>query len=60
MADRHLFKEPHLKDLEEEVVFDLATEFGTLVIKKVLDFMRDSTPFQGNMAHSVCAKKHSV
>ena len=46
MEDPHLFKEPLLKDPEEEAVFDLDTEFGALMIKKVLDLLRDSTPFQ--------------
>ena len=46
MADPHLFEEPLLKDPEEEAVFDLAAEFGALMIKKALDLLRDSTPFQ--------------
>ena len=41
MTDQHLFEEPLLKDLKEEVVSDLASEFGALVIKKVIDLLRD-------------------
>ena len=45
MANPTLFKEPLLKDPEEEVTTTLGLVYGTLVIKKVLDLLRDSTPF---------------
>ena len=46
MADPYLFKEPLLQDPDKEVVFDLAAEFEAPVIKKILDLLRESTPFQ--------------
>ena len=42
MVDPHLFEEPLLQDLDKEVVSDLVAEFGALVIKKVLDLLRES------------------
>ena len=39
-------EEAPLKDLEEEVITALGSVYGDIVIKKVLDLLRDSTPFQ--------------
>ena len=46
MADPNLFEEPLLKDHEEEVTTTLGSVYKAQVIKKVLDLLRDSTPFQ--------------
>ena len=46
MADFHPFEEPLLQDPDKEVVSDLATEFGAPAIKKVLDLLWESNPFQ--------------
>ena len=46
MADQTLFEEQILKDPEEEVTTALGLVYGALVIKKVLDLLRDSTHFQ--------------
>ena len=46
MPNSHLFEESLLQDLDKEVVSDLASEFGAPMIKKVLDLLRESTPFQ--------------
>ena len=46
MADSHLFEEPVLQDPDKEVVSNLAAEFKAPVIKKVLDLLWESTPFQ--------------
>ena len=45
-ADSLMFEEPLIQDLNKEVVFNLALEFKALVIKKVLDLLSESTPFQ--------------
>ena len=46
MVDPTLFEEPLLKDLEEEVMTALGSMYGDPLIKKILDLIRDSTPFQ--------------
>ena len=51
MTDLNLFEEPLLKDPDEEVVSALVSEYGEAVVKKVLNLLMDSTPFQ--MAASV-------
>ena len=60
MVDPHLCEEPLLKDLEEEVVFDLASEFRASMIKKVLDLLRDSVPFQMVAAVTIYSWYHSL
>ena len=51
MMDSSLFKEPLIKDPDEEVISLLGSIYGKEVTKKVQDLLRDSTPFQ--MAASV-------
>ena len=51
LLDRSLFEEPLLNDLDEEVISSLGFVYGKEVIKKVLNLLRDSIPFQ--MAASV-------
>ena len=46
IADLTLFEEPLLKDPEEEVISGLVSVYGKVVTQKVLDLLRDSTPFQ--------------
>ena len=46
LADSTLFEEPSLKDLEEEVMAKTTAVYGAEVTKKVLDLLRDYTPFQ--------------
>ena len=46
MVNTTLFEEPLLKDPEEEVTIAMGLVYGPLVIKKVLDLLRDSTLFQ--------------
>ena len=46
MSNSTLFEEPLVKDPEEEVVTALRSVYGDAVTKKVLDLLRDSTPFQ--------------
>ena len=46
MADSLMFEEPFLQDPDKEVIFDLASKFGALMIKNVLDLLRASTSFQ--------------
>ena len=46
MENSHLFGEPLLQDPDKEVVSNLVTEFGAPMIKKVLDLLRESTPFK--------------
>ena len=45
MENPTLFEEPLLKDLEEEVTTALGSVYGVPLIKKVLDLLRNSTPF---------------
>ena len=56
MADPTLFEEPLLEDLEEEVTAALGSVYRAPVIKKVLDFLRDSTltPFQVAVTVTPC------
>ena len=60
MVDPHMFEEPLLKDPEGEVVSNLAMEFDAPVIKKVLDLLRDSTPFQMAAAVTFYSWSHSL
>ena len=46
IADSLMFEEPLLQDPDKEMVSDLSSEFGAPVIKKVLDLLCESTPFQ--------------
>ena len=46
MVNPTLFEELLLKDPEEEVTTALGSMYGAPLIKKVLDLLRDSTPFQ--------------
>ena len=46
LSDRPLFEEPLLNDPNEEVISSLGSVYGKEVTKKVLDLLRDSTPFQ--------------
>ena len=59
MAYPTLFEEPHLKNLEEEVMTALGLVYKALVIKKVLDLLRDSTPFQVVVTVTPCPYVHS-
>ena len=60
MANPTLFEEPLLKDPKEEVTIALGSVHGTSVIKKVLDLLRDSTPFQVAVAVTSCPCIHSL
>ena len=46
LLDRPLFEEPLLNDPNEEVISSLGSVYEKEVTKKVLDLLRDSTPFQ--------------
>ena len=54
MANPTMFKDPLLKDFEKEVTTALGLVYVALVIKKVLDFLRDSTPFHVVVAVTPC------
>ena len=60
MANPTLFKEPLLKDPEEEVTIALDLVYGAPVIKKVLDLLRDSTHFQVVFVVTPCPCIHSI
>ena len=60
MANPTLFVKLLLKDPEEEVTTALGLVYGTPVIKKVLDLLRDSTPFQVVVAVTPCPCIHSL
>ena len=55
MANPNMFEEPLSKDHEEEVTTTLGSVYKAQVIKKVLDLLRDSTPFQVATAVIPCS-----
>ena len=54
MADPTLFKEPHLKNPKEEVMTIVGLVYKAPLIKKILDLLRDSTPFQVVVVVTLC------
>ena len=61
IVDPHMFEEPLLlKDPEKDLVSDLAVDFGARVIKKVLDLLRDSTPFQMVVMVTLYSRSYSL
>ena len=46
MTNLTMFEEPLLKDPEEELISGMVSVYGKVVMKKVQDLLRDSTPFQ--------------
>ena len=57
--DPTLFEEPLLKDHEEEVTIALGSRYEALVMKMVLDLLRDSKAFQVVAVLTPCPCIHS-